>query len=196
MLIYKSIVITIFSLLSLNLSAQSGKDHSDKVKSESKFKIFRKKDRARYFSDNAPVTMADGSIKAIADVKVGEKVKTCRDGKSVITQVKQVDVYDRPNSSLTAVYLRPANDVTIKTKLVPALLLEATPHHLVQTDKGKKSMKSLSKNDVLYHYEPATGVVSTWKVGVVQANARKVTKAYNLTTVEGTYIVDNMVMAQ
>ncbi|WP_221393895.1 hypothetical protein [Dyadobacter sp. NIV53] len=196
MRIRKSIVIVIFALLSQNVPAQSANTVSDNNRSEKRFRIFKKKDKHKYFSDTAPVIMADGSTKAIADVKVGEKVKTCRNGKSVITQVKQVDVYNTPNSSLTAVYLRPANDVTIKTKLVPALLLEAAPHHLVQTNKGKKSMKSLSKNDVLYHYEPATGVVSTWKVGVVQTNARKVTKAYNLTTVEGTYIVDNMVMAQ
>ena len=196
MLIYKSAAITILTFLSINLLAQSENTISDKVKSETSFKIFRKKDQAKYFSDKAPVTMADGSTKAIADIKVGENVKTCRNGKSVTTQVKQVDVYEKPNSSLTAVYLRPVYDQAISSKLVPSLLIEATPDHLVQTNKGKKRMKQLSKNDVLYHYEPSTGVVSTWKVGVIHANARKVNKAYDLVTEDGTYLVDNMVMAQ
>jgi len=196
MLIYKSAAITILTFLSINLLAQSENTVSDKVKSETSFKLFRKKDQAKYFSDKAPVTMADGSTKAIADIKVGENVKTCRNGKSVTTQVKQVDVYEKPNSSLTAVYLRPVYDQAISSKLVPALLIEATPDHLVQTNKGKKRMKQLSKNDVLYHYEPSTGVVSTWKVGVIHANARKVNKAYDLVTEDGTYLVDNMVMAQ
>lgn len=193
---YKTVIIPFFILLSLNVSAQSENTKPDDVTTEARFKIFKKKKHYKYFSGNAPVTMADGSLKAIEDVKVGENVKTCKNGKSVTTQVKQVEIYESPNSSLTAVYLRPEHEFGDNTPLVPALLLEATPHHLVQTNRGKKRMKRLSKNDILYHYEPATGVVSTWKVGVIHENARKVKKAYDLTTEEGTYLVDNMVMAQ
>jgi hypothetical protein len=194
---YKFIAITLLSFISFGVLAQSDNLLTENLKSEATFKVLKKKKHYKYFSESAPVTMADGSTKAIADVKVGENVKTCHNGKSVTTQVMEVDVYERPKSSLTAVYLRPEKDsVTNKNPFVPALLLEATPHHLVQTKKGKKSMKRLSKNDILYHYEPATGIVSTWKVGVIQENARKVSKAYNLKTEEGTYLVDNVIMAQ
>ena len=56
-------------------------------------------------------------------------------------------------------------------------------------------MKKLSKRDILYHYEPSTGIVSTWKVGAVQENARRVSRAYNLETEDGTYLVDNVMVA-
>ena len=115
----------------------------------------------------------------------------------ITTQVKQVAVFEKPSSLLTAIYLRPANGTHHGNEpLVPALLIEATPHHMVQTSNGKKKMKQLCKNDILYHYEPETGIVSSWKVGLIQTKARRVNKAYNLETEEGTYLVANMVMAQ
>ena len=53
----------------------------------------------------------------------------------------------------------------------------------------------LSKNDILYHFEPETGKVSSWKVGLVQINARKVERAYNLTTEEGSYLIENVIVS-
>jgi hypothetical protein len=157
----------------------------------------KKNKHDEYFSDKASVMMADGSSKAISKVRVGENVTTCRNGKMITTQVKQVAVFEKPSSLLTAIYLRPVNGMNHANEpLVPALLIEATPHHMVQTSNGKKKMKQLSKNDILYHYEPETGIVSSWKVGLIQTKGRRVNKAYNLETEEGTYLVANMVMAQ
>jgi len=139
--------------------------------------------------------MADGSIKRIADIKAGEHVQTCKGGKSMTTEVKHVDIYDKPASALTAVYLKPAGRNKDHQTMVPAILLEAAPQHFVQTRHGKKRMRKLSKNDILYRYEPLTGVVSSWKVGAVHENARKVSKAYNLETADGTFLVGNVVIA-
>ncbi|WP_138483654.1 hypothetical protein [Dyadobacter bucti] len=186
----KILLASVFSILSFNILAQSDSNSG----TEATYKISKTKKRYKYFSDEAPVTMADGTVKAIADVKVGEHVKTCRDGQSVSTQVLQIDVYNKPNSKLTAVYLRPASEKSDQTR-VPALLLEAAPDHRVQTQRGKKRLKKLSKKDILYHYDPSTGIVSNWKVGAVHNNARKVTKAYNLETEYGTYLIDNVVVA-
>jgi hypothetical protein len=192
----KILVTTFVSLLSLNAFAQTEIAAVSSIQSEATIKISKNKRRCKYFSASAPVTMADGSVKSIAEVRVGEHVKTCKDGKSAVTQVKQIDVYNQPNSSLTAVYLRPVEEnKTGETPIVPALLLEATPHHMVQTNRGRKRMKKLSKNDILYHYEPATGIVSSWKVGAVKENARRVSRAYNLETEEGTYLIDNVMVA-
>jgi hypothetical protein len=188
------ILVTSFLLFCTgNIHAQTDPMIDGDIQSEVTIKVSEKKKRYCFFSDSAPVTMADGSTKSIAEVKVGEHVKTCKDGKSTSTQVKQIEVYNQPNSTLTALYLRPANETSGAP--VPALLLEATPHHLVQTKHGKKRMNRLSKKDILYHYEPSTGIVSSWKVGAVQQNARKVSKAYNLQTVDGTYLVDNVMVA-
>jgi len=195
----KKIIIPFLSLLSFAAMAQTENGGSAELKKEVAQKVSSKeKKQDKYFCANAIVTMADGTVKAIRDVKVGEKVKTCHKGKSMETEVKEVEVYHNPNAALTAVYLRPVNESSIAKEswpLVPALLLEATPHHQVQTNKGNKTMKQLSKNDVLYHYEPSTGKVSSWKVGIVQINARKVATAYNLTTEHGSYLVENVLVS-
>ncbi len=192
----KFLTTSIFSLLSLTIFAQTEVTAVSSIQSQATIRISKSTKRCKYFPASAPVTMADGSVKSIADVRVGEHVTTCKDGKTAITQVRQIDVFNQPTSPLTAVYLRPVEDQsTPESPIVPALLLEATPHHYVQTNHGKKRMKKLSKKDILYHYEPSTGIVSTWKVGAVQENVRRVTKAYNLETVDGTYLVDNVMVA-
>ncbi|MBE9464826.1 hypothetical protein ACFP1I_17600 [Dyadobacter subterraneus] len=193
----KKIIIPFLSLLSFAAIAQSEYNGSEKTEIADRNSAKEKK-RYKYFCATANVTMADGTSKPIHEVKVGEEVRTCHKGKSITTQVKGVEVFYNPDAALTAVYLRPAKENTAKSEsfpLVPAVLLEATPHHQVQTDKGNKAMKQLSKNDILYHVEPETGEVSSWKVGVVQTNARKVEKAYNLTTKEGSYIVENVIVS-
>lgn len=192
----KKIIISFLVLLSFAAAAQQQKNKNEKRKILGKVSAKDKK-QYKYFCANATVTMADGTFRPISDVRVGEKVRTCHKGKSISTKVKEVEVYNNPDAALTAVYLRPEKETMVRGEawpLVPALLLEATPHHQVQTNKGNKTMKQLSKNDILYHYEPQTGEVSGWKVGVVQTNARKVSLAYNLTTEEGSYLVENMIV--
>jgi hypothetical protein len=193
----KKFFVLFLTMVSFSVMAQT-ESINNKVETEETFKVCTKhKKRYKYFSENAPVTMADGSVKTMSEVKVGDYVQTYRKGKSMITKVKQVDIYNYPSSALTAVYLRPVNETTAsnsEVKFVPALLLEATPYHHVQTDRGRRSIRSLSKKDVLYHYEQATGQLSAWKVGVIQENARRVNRAYNLSTEDGTYLVENMVV--
>ncbi|GGN01754.1 hypothetical protein GCM10010967_40300 [Dyadobacter beijingensis] len=192
----KVLTTSIFSLLSLTVFAQAEIAAVSSIQSQATIRMAKSTKRCKYFSASAPVTMADGTVKSIADVRVGEHVKTCKDGKTATTQVRQIDVFNQPTSLLTAVYLRPVVDeASADSPMVPALLLEATPHHKVQTNRGRKRMKRLSKNDILYHYEPSTGIVSSWKVGAVQQNARRVSKAYNIETVDGTYLVDNVMVA-
>jgi hypothetical protein len=194
----KTFMIPFLSLLSFTAMAQVDKGATADLRTGITRKISAKeKKQYKYFCANAIVTMADGTEKPIREVKVGEKVKTCHEGKSASTEVKGVEVYHNPDAALTAVYLRPVNE-TIAAEtwpLVPALLLEATPHHQVTTDKGNKTMKQLAKNDVLYHYEPSTGKVSSWKVGIVHTNARKVETAYNLTTADGSYLIENVLVS-
>lgn len=194
----KKIMIPFLSLLSFTAMAQADKGATADSKPGITRKVSAKeKKHYKYFCANAAVTMADGTVKPIREVKVGEKVKTCHAGKSIATEVKEVEVYRHPNSALTAVYLRPLNETVARETwpLVPAVLLEAAPHHQVTTDKGNKTMKQLSRNDVLYHYEPSTGQVSSWKVGIVHTNARKVETAYNLTTEDGSYLIENVLVS-
>ncbi|GLU55964.1 hypothetical protein [Dyadobacter frigoris] len=194
----KKIIIPFLSLLSFAAIAQSENNTESEKTEVADGTSAKEKKRYKYFCANASVTMADGTLKPIREVKVGEKVRTCHKGKSITTKVKGVEVFYNPDAALTAVYLRPTNETLARNEtwpLVPAVLLEATPHHQVQTDKGNKAMKQLSKNDILYHFEPETGEISSWKVGVVQTNARKVERAYNLTTEEGSYLIENVIVS-
>lgn len=194
----KKIIIPFLSLMSFAAIAQSENNMESEKTEVTGEASAKEKKRYKYFCASASVTMADGTLKPIRDVQVGEKVKTCHKGKSITTKVKGVEVFYNPDAALTAVYLRPAKDKPAQNEtwpLVPAVLLEATPHHQVQTDKGNKAMKQLSKNDILYHVEPETGEVSSWKVGLVKTNARKVETAYNLTTEEGSYLIENVIVS-
>ncbi|GGB89802.1 hypothetical protein [Dyadobacter sediminis] len=186
--VFTTLLVLFFSLLAAPVTKAAN------FRSEP-FHFLKKHKGGRFFSANAAVTMADGSIKRIADIRAGEHVQTCKRGKSNTTEVKHVNVYDKPASALTAVYLKPAGKKTDQQTMVPAILLEAAPQHYVQTRHGKKRMSKLSKNDILYRYEPLTGMASSWKVGAIQENARKVNKAYNLETADGTFLVGNVVIA-
>lgn len=193
----KQILILMSTILWSELAAQT-ESINYKLKTEETFRVTTdKKKHYTYFSAHAPVTMADGAVKDIADIRVGEHVKSFTNGKNSVTRVKQVDIYNYPGSALTALYLRPTQETTASNSTerhIEALLLETTPYHHVLTQRGRKKVKNLSKKDVLYHFEPATGEVTTWKIGAIQENARRVVKAYNLKTVEGTYLVENVVV--
>jgi hypothetical protein len=121
------------------------------IKSEATIKVSKKKKRYKYFSGSAPVTMADGSVKPIADVKVGEHVKTCKDGKSTSTQVMQIDIYNQPNSTLTAIYLRPAeNDKPGNADNGPCPAARSNPASPCTDQKRKKRMnKAVQKGHSL-----------------------------------------------
>ncbi|HEV7347839.1 hypothetical protein [Telluribacter sp.] len=150
-----------------------------------------------YFPGHVPITMGDGSLKPISAVQTGDIVKCYRNGQLVTTRVQQVDVQENTCAAVTELYLRPVDERTASRStwpLVPALLLEATPSRPVQTGLGPKAVQELVKGDVLYHFEAATGGVSAWKVGIIQANASTLTSVYNLITEAGSYLVENMVV--
>ncbi len=181
------------SILILITTLGFANDKKDKSESETAIKLMAAKNKkGRFLTPNAAITMADGTQKTIANVKLGDQVITYSHGKSVFTEVNEIAIYDNPSSLLTTVYLRPANDNHVT---VPAIILEATPHHKVQTISGKKRMKKLTKKDVLYHYDHETGHLTTWKVGAVKTNSKRVSKAYDLKTNDGTFIVDNLMVA-
>ncbi|GAB3175857.1 hypothetical protein [Telluribacter humicola] len=149
------------------------------------------------FPEHVSVKMADGSTKSISTVQAGDTVIAYANKQITTTLVRQVDKLENMGTALTQLYLRPVDELTASRNswpLVPALLLEATPCHPVQTATGRKRVEELIKGDVLYCYEPATGAVSAWKVGLIQANAGKLDTGYTLITDTGSYLVENVVV--
>ena len=147
--------------------------------------------------EHVSVKMADGSTRSIAAVQVGDAVVAYVNDQITTTLVQQVDKLENVGASLTQLYLRPVDELTASRSswpMVPALLLEATPCHPVQTTAGRKRVEELVKGDVLYCYEAATGAVSAWKVGLIQANAGKLNTGYNLITETGSYLAENVVV--
>lgn len=185
--------ISLLLLISLNCFGKTDLS-TKKATSPSTEKKYSTKSQKKlpFFSSSAAISMADGTQKAISNVKIGEEVVAYKDGKATSTTVKEINIYDLPVSALTTVYLRPMGT---DQSIVPALVLEATPHHKVTTSKGLKRMKKLSKNDILYHYDAATGELSSWKVGAVKTNSYKVRRAYDLKTEDGTFFVANVMVA-
>ncbi|GAB2787102.1 hypothetical protein GCM10027275_34670 [Rhabdobacter roseus] len=154
-----------------------------------------KENAPAFFPAYASVTMADGTSKPISKVCAGERIKCYYEGQLTTTHVKEVAT--AALTSITELYLRPVDEVTASRQswpMVPALLLEATPNHPVQTLAGRKLVSELKKGDVLLRYEAATGLLSAWKVGLIQAKARPVATACTLRTEMGSFLVENLVV--
>ncbi len=183
------------TILLLVATSISGFAWDKKEKTESKFttKIWSgKSKKARFFTPEASISMADGTQRRISDVQVGDQVVTYKNDQYIVTMVKEIAIYENPSSLLTTAYLRPAEN---GNTMVPALLLETSPHHKVLTANGKKRMKKVSKSDILYHYEIETGKRTTWKIGAVKTNAKRLTKAYDLKAEDGTFLVDHLMVS-
>ncbi|WP_247232980.1 hypothetical protein [Telluribacter sp. SYSU D00476] len=147
--------------------------------------------------EHVSVKMANGRTKSISAVQAGDTVITYANDQITTTLVQQVDKLENIGTALTQLYLRPVDELAASRSswpMVPALLLEATPCHPVQTTAGRKRVEELVKGDVLYCYESATGSVSAWKVGLIQVNAGKLSTGYNLITETGTYLAENVVV--
>ena len=148
------------------------------------------------FAPDAPVTMADGSARAISDIVMNDVVlgydaatKTIRP-----TRVARVGVHrSRPETlnsfALSGVWLTPDNPLTADNRAaLPApTLLEATANHPVLTAAGRQPLGDLKTGDVLYRYE--NGRTVAYRVVQTQKQTRPVSAVYNLTTEAGAYFV-------
>lgn len=154
------------------------------------------------FAPDAPVTMADGSSKAISDIKAGDvvlgydaKTKTLTP-----TQVTRVDAHQSVgqsgNFSLAGVWLIPVNELTADNRntLTAPTLLEATANHPVLTATGRKALGDVKADEVLYRYDASAHAVSAYKVVRAEKAVRSVKDVYNLVTESGAYLVGETVV--
>ncbi len=149
------------------------------------------------FAPDAPVTMADGSSKAISTVNAGDvvlgydaKTKTLTP-----THVTKIDTH-QGDFALSGVWLSPINELTADTQntLTAPTLLEATANHPVMTATGRKSLGEVNAGDVLYSYDAATNKVIAQKVVQTEKAVRSVRTVYNLATESGAYLVGEAVV--
>ncbi|SOD95410.1 Hint domain-containing protein [Spirosoma fluviale] len=150
------------------------------------------------FAADAPVTLADGSSKAISDVKTGDvvlgydaKTKTLTP-----THVTKIDIHKNADYKLTGVWLASINELTADTRstLGAPTLLEATANHPVLTATGRKALGEVKAGEVLYRYEAATNRVIGYKVVQTESAIRSVRAVYNLATETGAYLIGETVV--
>ncbi|GAB4048173.1 Hint domain-containing protein [Spirosoma litoris] len=154
------------------------------------------------FAPDAPVTLADGSSKAISDVAVGDvvlgydaKTKTL-----MPTHVTRVDTHQNTEGEFTlaGVWIT-ANELTADNRpaLSAPILVEATANHPVLTASGestpeRKALGEVKTGDVMYRYE--NGKVVAYNVVKTEKAVRSVKRVYNLVTESGAYLVGETVV--
>ncbi|AUD05131.1 Hint domain-containing protein [Spirosoma pollinicola] len=149
------------------------------------------------FAADAPVTLADGSSKAISavttgDVVLGYDAKT----KSLTpTRVTKIDTHVG-DFSLAGVWLTSTNELTADVRGLPGapILLEATANHPVLTASGRKALGDVKAGEVLYRYDAATNSTVGYKVVRTESAIRSVKTVYNLATESGAYLIGETVV--
>ena len=154
------------------------------------------------FAPDAPVTMADGSLKTISAVAVGDMVMGY-DAKTKTltpTHVTRVDIHQSTspenNFNLAGVWLTPINEQTADTRnaLTAPALLEATANHPVLTATGRKALGEVKAGEILYRYDAMTHGISAYNVVRAEKAIRSVKTVYNLVTESGAYFVGETVV--
>jgi hypothetical protein len=150
----------------------------------------------------AVVTMADGRLLPISQVKAGDKVasyntetRTCE-----TATVQEVEVHDQQLYGITTVFLS-------RVELFASLssdqrghshILEATPNHPVWTQNGRKPVGNLALGEVLTGRN-SDGTFAQWQVMGMSNQAAGgaayfTDKVYNLVTSKPAYLVNQMVV--
>lgn len=154
------------------------------------------------FPGTDAVTMADGSVKLLQDVKEGDKVVTVdpQTNTSHTITVKNLVAHEAKNYALTQLTLV-KDETTISKKGIEVLLhtkiVEATPNHPVITNKGQKNIGSVTEGEFMNCLHTATNTYEAYKIILKKEYAGGVQKVYNM-DVEGgkTFIMNNVIMLQ
>ncbi|MVM40277.1 hypothetical protein GO730_25900 [Spirosoma sp. HMF3257] len=150
------------------------------------------------FAPDAPVTMADGSSKAISNVAAGDVVLGYNAKTKTLTptHVTRVDAHRTGDFSLTGVWITSVNELTADNRnaLTAPILVEATANHPVLTASGRKALGEVKTGEVLYRYEATTNSVVAYKVVRAEKAVRSVKDVYNLVTESGAYLVGETVV--
>ena len=149
------------------------------------------------FGPLAPVTLADGSTKAIAQVAVGDHVMAYNRATNTVvpTRVMSVQKHDG-QFALIGVWTLPVNELSadVLGHVTPPTLLEATQNHPVLTATGRKELGNVAVGETLYRYE--NGRLQPHRVIGTGTTGGRPTTVYSLTTQRGTYLIDGMVVLE
>ncbi len=149
------------------------------------------------FGPLAPIVLADGSTKAIVQVAVGEQIMAYDLVKkeAVSTRVMGVQKHDG-QFALVGVWTMPVDELSadVMGRVTPPTLLEATENHPVLTTTGRKNLSDVAIGETLYRYE--NGWLQPHRVIGTGTTGQRPTTVYSLTTQQGSYLIDGMVVLE
>ncbi|XWW46739.1 hypothetical protein JYG30_04580 [Fibrella sp. USSR17] len=148
------------------------------------------------FGPQSLVTLADGSSKAIADVRAGDVVMSYEAATQSVVSNRVTALNAHPMGSevtLVGIWTVPTNELTASAALMPApaQLLEATANHPVLTATGRKALGDVAVGELVYRCE--NGVTYPARVVRTGSTGRAAT-VYSLSTEKGSYVVAGTVV--
>lgn len=152
------------------------------------------------FPGEALVTLADRTLKPIAQIAAGDKVmafdpETKENKETTVTEVQK---HHRDGGiPLTRLLLIPVEEILASTgTVVPSapLELQATHNHPIHTREGKKTMGQIREGDVLFYFDKGLNEFREYRVAETLQNHQKTDQVYNLITEVGNYLVNGMVV--
>ena len=147
------------------------------------------------FAPDAPITLADGSVRELADIEVGDAVMSydAATKTTVPARVTRVDSH-QGTFVLAGLWVEPLQPLTASQGSAPVspLLLEATANHPVLTESGRKSLGSVAVGEVVYRFENARPIA--YQVVKTEFATRTVSEVRNLVTERGAYLVSDVVV--
>ncbi len=159
----------------------------------------KEEDKYEYcFPAEAKVTMANGEIKNISEVKVGDFVTSYNANKKIAepTIVEKVDIHENNEFDIVKVLLvDPSEMITASVSVKYRLKeLEATGNHPIFTENGKTTIADLKVGQSVFVYDNETRKFKKFNVFITKAGTRKVNKVYNLITEKNSYLVNSVVV--
>jgi len=159
----------------------------------------KEEDKYEYcFPAEAKVTMANGEIKNISEVKVGDFVTSYNANKKIAepTIVEKVDIHENSEFDIVKVLLvDPSEMITASVSVKYRLKeLEATANHPIFTENGKTTIADLKVGQSVFVYDNETKKFKKFNVFITKAGTRKVNKVYNLITEKNSYLVNSVVV--
>ncbi len=159
----------------------------------------KEEDKYEYcFPATAQVSMADGSLKNISDVKIGDKVMSYNvlTKKTEITIVQKAQIHENKQFYISRVLLiDPTQSMTASLGVKYNLKsLDATANHPILTDKGMVKMGDLKVGNQVYIFDNETNTFKNYKIFITQPSNSKVSKVYNLVTEKENYLINSVVV--
>ena len=151
------------------------------------------------FPGDMQVSMADGSTRALASIRPGDRIVTIDPAtqQAQVVTVQELTSHTPKDYAITRLTLLAAQEtITAAGTLVrlSGRVLQATPNHPVLTQAGQKKIGDVATGDELLCLDKATGRYQAFTVWHKAASAGGLQPVYNIVADKGTTFVMNGVM--